>query len=456
LRFDEFSGDLIRGFSVRIGFVGFRNFPPFNDGIIEFPPSPEKGQGEVHLITGQNGTGKTRLLCALTAACGNPKDLESRFPVDSDSELYIGFQAGFRHVLFVRSIAALYAFNSVEHFHKNVAILKSSNLRSVSGADAAYATLSQFAQSESVDYSAQAYRGSARISDQKITAMQSVKSIDPILSLSFERESAEDSMICQSMANLKMGAAMEYQSGAPRDECRSVKITERFELAIGAVTGKAFSFQVRAQPTVHLVARWGKDVLLLSQLPDGLRSIIAWLVACIAKLDAQFPLHANPLDTPMILLIDEPETHLHPAWQRKLIPAAQKLFPNAQMFVVTHSPFVISSVNVGWIHVLQMDADGLVSAGEPIECTKGDSYIDVVEDVLGVSEIYDPETEAMLGEFRSMKASVTPLGTTSISELEAKAIEIGARSESLQGIMAREIHQLRRNIQEGALIHEDA
>ena len=34
--------------------------------------------GEVQLLTGQNGTGKTRLLCLLVAACGNPGPLNAR------------------------------------------------------------------------------------------------------------------------------------------------------------------------------------------------------------------------------------------------------------------------------------------------------------------------------------------------------------------------------------------
>ncbi|MBK7937436.1 MAG: ATP-binding protein [Lewinellaceae bacterium] len=48
-------------------------------------------------------------------------------------------------------------------------------------------------------------------------------------------------------------------------------------------------------------------------------------------------------DTPVfernfILFLDEIEVHLHPAWQRKILPAVQKLFPNAQIFISTHSP----------------------------------------------------------------------------------------------------------------------
>ncbi|MCA9050721.1 MAG: AAA family ATPase, partial [Planctomycetaceae bacterium] len=63
---------------MRIECIAMRNFPPFADGRISFPEVDEKGLAEVQLITGQNGSGKTRLLCALAAACGNPKELDAR------------------------------------------------------------------------------------------------------------------------------------------------------------------------------------------------------------------------------------------------------------------------------------------------------------------------------------------------------------------------------------------
>lgn len=45
-----------------------------------------------------------------------------------------------------------------------------------------------------------------------------------------------------------------------------------------------------------------------------------------------------------IVLIDEIETHLHPRWQREILPNLTKTFPNVQFIVTTHSPQVISSV----------------------------------------------------------------------------------------------------------------
>ncbi|MBK1643910.1 hypothetical protein CKO25_04400 [Thiocapsa imhoffii] len=40
-----------------------------------------------------------------------------------------------------------------------------------------------------------------------------------------------------------------------------------------------------------------------------------------------------------LLLIDEPELHLHPQWQAKLLPTLRKLVPQAQILVATHSAY---------------------------------------------------------------------------------------------------------------------
>jgi len=57
---------------------------------------------------------------------------------------------------------------------------------------------------------------------------------------------------------------------------------------------------------------------------------------------------AGPLifrDQPVeIVLIDEPEQHLHMQWQRLLLPALRELCPDAQFIVATHSEEILDSV----------------------------------------------------------------------------------------------------------------
>ena len=54
-----------------------------------------------------------------------------------------------------------------------------------------------------------------------------------------------------------------------------------------------------------------------------------------------------------IVLIDEIELHLHPQWQREVLPALQKTFPNIQFIVTTHSPQVLSNLKKEEIFILE-------------------------------------------------------------------------------------------------------
>ncbi len=51
--------------------------------------------------------------------------------------------------------------------------------------------------------------------------------------------------------------------------------------------------------------------------------------------------HSRPLD---VLLIDEPEQHLHPRWHHRLLPALRALSPDTQIIVATHAPEIVRSV----------------------------------------------------------------------------------------------------------------
>jgi predicted ATP-binding protein involved in virulence len=97
---------------------------------------------------------------------------------------------------------------------------------------------------------------------------------------------------------------------------------------------------------------------------------------------------ANPsLDDPLqgegIVLIDEIELHLHPKWQRKIIPDLTRTFPNCQFIVTTHSPQVLSHVYSENIYILQSTPDGII-ASHP-ESSYGRDSNQILENVMGVS-----------------------------------------------------------------------
>ena len=152
------------------------------------------------------------------------------------------------------------------------------------------------------------------------------------------------------------------------------------------------------------------------------------------------------MDSEVVFLLDEIESHLHPVWQRRILPAFQRLFPKAQIFVATHSPFVISSLNHGWIHRLTLEEGGTVRALPPMSASAGGSYISVLEEIMGLEEWYDPDTEKLLGDFRAERDKVFRGDFAAKAKAVQLADRLGNRSMELRYLMGRELNQMERRL----------
>ena len=125
--------------------------------------------------------------------------------------------------------------------------------------------------------------------------------------------------------------------------------------------------------------------LALNQLSGGYRIVLA-LAADIARRMAQGNPHLdNPLESKAVVLIDEIELHLHPAWQQRVLDDLRRTFPNTQFIVSTHSPQVLTTVEPQRIVELYRDADCIL-AGTASGATYGAEAGDVLSVVMGVDE----------------------------------------------------------------------
>lgn len=103
-------------------------------------------------------------------------------------------------------------------------------------------------------------------------------------------------------------------------------------------------------------------VLKVELLSDGIRSVLAMVgdiaYRCI-KLNPHLGLNAAK-ETQGVIMIDEVDMHLHPAWQQTVLVDLIKAFPKIQFIVTTHSPQVISTVPSHQIRIL--DENNVYSA----------------------------------------------------------------------------------------------
>ncbi|MEO0686205.1 MAG: AAA family ATPase, partial [Cyanobacteria bacterium J06649_11] len=149
------------------------------------------------------------------------------------------------------------------------------------------------------------------------------------------------------------------------------------------ITGLS-NLRIRRSP-LRMTVKKQEQEINVHQLSDGEKCLLA-LVGDLARRLAI----ANPgLDDPLlgegIVLIDEIELHLHPRWQRDIIPALKRTFPNCQFIVSTHSPQVISHVHPEGVFILERDEQkGLIIMGA--EGSYGRDSNSILEDLMEVPE----------------------------------------------------------------------
>lgn len=99
----------------------------------------------------------------------------------------------------------------------------------------------------------------------------------------------------------------------------------------------------------------------LEKLSSGNIFLIEHMAMLLCKMYSVAVLNnTSPTDItkiPGLLLIDEIENHLHPQWQKKVLGIIRTVFPNLQIILTTHSPFVISSVNGARIYTCVSNGD---------------------------------------------------------------------------------------------------
>ena len=93
--------------------------------------------------------------------------------------------------------------------------------------------------------------------------------------------------------------------------------------------------------------------LSIAQLSEGEKNTLLLVADLASRFGMANPSVADPLAGPGIVLIDEIDLHLHPTWQRALLPALGKTFPHCQFIVTTHSPQVLSRVPKNNVFILE-------------------------------------------------------------------------------------------------------
>ncbi|PSJ55943.1 AAA family ATPase [Pseudaminobacter soli (ex Li et al. 2025)] len=105
-----------------------------------------------------------------------------------------------------------------------------------------------------------------------------------------------------------------------------------------------------------------------------------------------------------LFLLDEPDTHLNPAWQLSYLDLIQEWTEVAadedkcQIIMTTHNPLTIAALTKKEVRVMQTADDGQIKVAEPYADPRGLGFTSTLTEIFGLPTTLDPETQKQIDE----------------------------------------------------------
>jgi hypothetical protein len=115
-----------------------------------------------------------------------------------------------------------------------------------------------------------------------------------------------------------------------------------------------------------------------SSLSDGYKAFVGWVGDLVGHLTDVAGVQKKIDEVKGIVLVDEIDLHLHPAWQRTVVPTLEKAFPSLQFVLTSHSPLIASSVRKENVFVTDTAEDGTSTIKQLEEKVYGRSAEDLL------------------------------------------------------------------------------
>jgi len=125
------------------------------------------------------------------------------------------------------------------------------------------------------------------------------------------------------------------------------------------------------------------DVLLETATGDFSFDAVSGGVSALIDIAWQVYLYSF-LAPEFVVIIDEPENHLHPELQQLILPKLLEAFPKTQFIVATHNPFVVGSVPQSSVFVLRYNNDRKVDSVLLEQVNKAGTADEILREVLGL------------------------------------------------------------------------
>ena len=452
---------------IKISQLVVKNIGPYQDQLFDF--SIEKGHPDIHILTGANGTGKTTLLHAIASAFDyfekdHEEHLSNNFHkrfhfFDEDAKT---MAKSYAHVIIknddkILDKIACYGCKFCGNIHQNYDKTIANNLN-VTKFGKSYqfesnskeftyyknAIVSNDISNKKFKFAAFAYSGYRFIKSEKIVLDDS-QNFNPLhLALEFVKDK-------DTAFRLSNWIVSRYSKAAIEETLGNIEIAEKYREAlnlfiksINDLTNNEYTIKIETSPWKVGITYCGK-VLEFDVLPDGLRSILSWLGDLLMRLDEipwenkSIPItHQN-----IILFLDEIEVHLHPTWQYKILPLVKELLPNAQIFVSTHSPFIINSIDNAKVYILENKNCNTQLTSTVLSDT-GNSYTYIYDHILHAKNMFGFETVKLIERFNAIDSEIVIKNYTNEPEFKEIIKKLITEGDEVMAIVSSKLFRLKR------------
>ncbi len=210
-------------------------------------------------------------------------------------------------------------------------------------------------------------------------------------------------------------ATFGYGNVAVERNEEAVQIFEGFQQILKTVLPMALGFRgIRIRVP---------DVLLSTTAGDFPFDAVSGGVAALIDMAWQIHLYSQ-IHSEFVVVIDEPEAHLHPALQQRILPDLLQAFPHCQFVVATHSPLIVTSCVDSSVYVLKHNESGRVESTLLSEINRSGTADEILMNVLGVPSTVPQwaqrKIDAILNQFTSV-----PLTQESLATLKSEMNTVG-------------------------------
>ncbi len=164
----------------------------------------------------------------------------------------------------------------------------------------------------------------------------------------------------------------------------------------------------------------------LPRLGYGYQTLVTWVTDLANRMVEFYPDSKTPLSEPAIVLVDEIDLHLHPAWQRKLMDFLSNRFTNTQFIATAHSPLMAQGTDELNLAVLRRVGNQIVIDNDVDNIRNWRVDQILTSDLFGLPSARPRQIEALLEQRKSLlqKPKLTAADRRVLKDVEAKIGEL--------------------------------